>query len=104
MLWTKQDLGDSPPFPALVIRQPPFSPTLLNYGLGLRGLAGSGEVAPAAEPGCHGNEGFLSHSWGVGGGGLSCGGPTGSLSVLPPKPLLLRLREFRSCPDVGAEG
>ena len=49
-LWTKQALGDgdSPPFPALVIHQLPSSPPP-NSGLGITGLAGSGEVAPVSQ-------------------------------------------------------
>lgn len=87
-LWTKQALGDgdSPPFPALVIHQLPSSPPP-NSGLGITGLAGSGEVAPATELSCHGNEKSpfpqLRRSRR---GGLSLGGTAGLPDFPAPHP------------------
>lgn len=82
-LWTKQAPGDSPPFPGLVTHQPPPATGLASQG------CQSGEVAPAAEPGCHGNEESpfpQLRRWRR--GGLSPGGTAGSPASLAPHPVV----------------
>ena len=104
-LWTKQALGDgdgdSPPFSALVIHHRPSS-LPPNSGLGITGLAGSGELAPARELSCHGNEKSpfpqLRRSRR---GGLSPGGTAGPPDCPAPT---LRKRECRGCPDMKIGG
>lgn len=106
-LWTKQALSDSPPFPALVIHQPPFSPPSPAMGLASEGWQGQGRwpqlqslvvmgmrgSSPTAEEVEEGQAWW----WVV----VALRAP---LNVLPPSPLLLRLKEFRNCPDVGVGG
>lgn len=104
-LWTKQALGDgdgdSPPFPALVIHQCPSSPPP-NSGLGITGLAGSGEVAPATELSCHGNEKSsfpqLRRSRR---GGLSPGGTAGPPDCPAPHPQEERMQRLSRYEDRG---
>lgn len=102
--WTEQALHDSPPFPTLVIHYPllstpPHPPP--NHGLGIGGLARSGEVATSAESGRRGTAGPFPQRSRWRRGGLSWGDPAGFPDCPVPTPLFLRMREFIGCPEVG---
>lgn len=102
-LWTKQALGDgdSPPFPALVIHPLPSSPPP-SSGLGITGLAGSGEVAPATEFSCHGNEKSpFPQLRRLRRGGLSPVALQGPLTSLPPHPQEERMQRLPRYEDRG---
>lgn len=101
---TKQALSDSPPFPALVIHQSPFSPPSPTMGLASEGWRGQGRWLQLQSLVVRGIGVPLPLRGGRGGAGLVAMALRVLLNVLPPNPLLLRLKEFRSCPDVGVGG